>query len=61
VATEDNEISFSAGDKISHVDITISDDWWQGTLFDGTSGLFPATYVELQGTRFDPATYELQG
>jgi len=20
-----------------------------------------ATYVELQGTRFDPATYELQG
>jgi len=47
-AMEDNEISFSAGDEIFFVDTSVSEDWWQGTLSDGASGLFPATYVELQ-------------
>lgn len=40
-ATEDNEISFVEGDTIYDVDTTVSDDWWQGTVADGTVGLFP--------------------
>jgi len=47
-ATEDNELSFNEGDIIISVQ-TISEDWWQGSLADGSSvGLFPATYVTLQ-------------
>ena len=40
-ATEDNELSFNEGDIIISVQ-TISEDWWQGSLADGSSvGLFP--------------------
>ncbi|KAF9511348.1 hypothetical protein BS47DRAFT_1377186 [Hydnum rufescens UP504] len=48
-AAEDNEISFEEGEKIIYIDTTISDDWWSGTIANGSSGLFPAAYVELQG------------
>lgn len=40
-AMEDNEISFSEGDEIFFIDTSVSEDWWQGTLSNGASGLFP--------------------
>ncbi|RIA92835.1 hypothetical protein C1645_763904 [Glomus cerebriforme] len=46
-ASEGNEISFSDGDIIMDIDF-VSEDWWQGRAPDGTVGLFPANYVELQ-------------
>ncbi|KAJ3257045.1 hypothetical protein HDU77_002882 [Chytriomyces hyalinus] len=46
VATEENEVSFSAGDRITNV-VFISDDWWQGRV-GGIDGLFPGNYVEVQ-------------
>ncbi|KAI8840462.1 hypothetical protein BJ741DRAFT_530497, partial [Chytriomyces cf. hyalinus JEL632] len=45
-ATEENEVSFSAGDRITNVAF-ISDDWWQGRV-GGIDGLFPGNYVEVQ-------------
>ncbi|CDS81937.1 related to Drebrin F [Sporisorium scitamineum] len=46
-ASEDNELTFSEGDTIIHVDDQISDDWWSGTnKRTGAQGLFPANYVE---------------
>lgn len=44
---EDNELSFSEGDKIINIDF-IDKDWWSGTLAKtGEVGLFPANYVTL--------------
>lgn len=48
-ASEGNEISFSDGDIITDIEF-VSDDWWQGKAPDGTVGLFPANYVELQNS-----------
>ena len=46
-ASEDNELTFSEGDAIIHVDDQISEDWWSGTSErTGAQGLFPANYVE---------------
>ena len=44
-ATEDNEISFAEGQKIVHIDTSVSDDWWSGTANDGSVGLFPGMLV----------------
>jgi hypothetical protein len=46
-ASEDNEISFSEGDRITTI-TAASDDWWEGTAPNGKVGLFPANYVEVQ-------------
>ncbi|CDZ97972.1 Drebrins and related actin binding proteins [Phaffia rhodozyma] len=46
-AAEENEITFKEGDRITHID-AVSDDWWSGTAPDGTEGLFPSNYVEVQ-------------
>ncbi|TPX31265.1 hypothetical protein SmJEL517_g05379 [Synchytrium microbalum] len=46
-ASEDNEISFSTGDVIEDVDTEVDEMWWKGRV-NGTTGLFPANYVELQ-------------
>jgi len=44
-ATEDNEISFPEGAKITDVEFP-DDDWWSGS-YGGRTGLFPANYVKL--------------
>jgi len=46
-ATEDNELSFAEGDRITEIEAA-SDDWWQGKDQHGNVGLFPANYVEVQ-------------
>ncbi|KAG0259227.1 hypothetical protein BG011_002782 [Mortierella polycephala] len=46
-AGEPNEISFVEGDVIAEIEF-IADDWWSGETRGGSSGLFPANYVELQ-------------
>ncbi|KAF8627061.1 hypothetical protein AX17_006401 [Amanita inopinata Kibby_2008] len=45
-ALDDDDISFSEGDRITHIEFS-SDNWWEGTLSDGRRGLFPSTYVQL--------------
>ncbi|KAJ3191025.1 hypothetical protein HK101_008166 [Irineochytrium annulatum] len=44
-AAEENEISFTAGDVITHI-VFVSEDWWQGRV-NGVEGLFPGNYVQL--------------
>ncbi|KAJ3103463.1 hypothetical protein HDU96_009243 [Phlyctochytrium bullatum] len=44
-AAEENEISFAAGDKVTHI-VFVSEEWWQGRV-NGVDGLFPGNYVEL--------------
>jgi len=46
-ATEDNEISFHEGERITQIE-AVSDDWWQGQNAAGQIGLFPAPYVQLE-------------
>ena len=46
VAAEDNEISFDPDDILTNID-QIDEGWWIGTAPDGTTGMFPANYVEL--------------
>lgn len=46
-AGEDNEISFKEGDRIVNIEQD-TDDWWTGDAPDGSRGLFPAAYVEIQ-------------
>ncbi|CAB4422908.1 unnamed protein product [Rhizophagus irregularis] len=48
-ASEENEISFSDGDIITDIEFS-SEGWWSGKAPDGTVGLFPANYVELQNS-----------
>ena len=44
---DDTEISFDPDDIIINIE-QIDEGWWRGTRqIDGTSGLFPANYVEL--------------
>lgn len=45
-AEVDNEISLTEGQTIKNID-TSDPDWWSGTLPDGSTGLFPASYVRL--------------
>ncbi|KAG0367269.1 hypothetical protein BGZ54_004128, partial [Gamsiella multidivaricata] len=45
-ATEPNEVSFVEGEAIVDIDF-VSDDWWNGKTETGTTGLFPANYVEI--------------
>jgi len=46
-ATEDNELSFVKGDKITEIG-PASEDWWQGKDKQGNVGFFPGNYVEVQ-------------
>lgn len=39
--------AFAEGEQIVEIEFS-SDDWWLGTAQNGTRGLFPANYVELQ-------------
>jgi hypothetical protein len=43
-ATEDNEISFRAGDRIVRIEAP-SDEWWQGEDAAGNTGLFPGEFL----------------
>ncbi|KAK7109940.1 drebrin-like protein B isoform X2 [Littorina saxatilis] len=45
-ATDDTEISFDPDDVITNID-QIDSGWWQGFAPDGSYGMFPANYVEL--------------
>jgi hypothetical protein len=45
-ATEDNELSFNAGDIIEDVD-TGYETWWYGRKEDGSNGFFPNNFVEM--------------
>nr|QQY02570.1 drebrin-like protein-like protein [Cryptocotyle lingua] len=45
-AGEDDELSFTVGDHIFHIQ-QIDEGWWLGVSADGRQGLFPANYVEL--------------
>jgi hypothetical protein len=44
--TDDNA-AFREGEAIVSIEF-VSEEWWQGTSLDGTIGVFPANYVELQ-------------
>ncbi|GAA42471.2 drebrin-like protein [Clonorchis sinensis] len=46
VAGEEDELSFTEGDQIFHIQ-QIDEGWWLGVSADGRQGLFPANYVEL--------------
>lgn len=46
-AGEENELTFTEGDKIINIEF-VDDDWWLGELEKtGEKGLFPSNYVEL--------------
>ena len=47
-AVDQNEIELVDGTLITNI-LRLDDDWWQGTNINGQVGLFPATYVEVQG------------
>ncbi|KAL7415768.1 hypothetical protein BDY24DRAFT_269726 [Mrakia frigida] len=46
-AAESNELSFKDGDRIHSIE-EASEDWWSGVAPDGSTGLFPSNYVEVQ-------------
>lgn len=44
---DDGEITFDVDEIITDIE-KIDDGWWSGTReLDGTTGIFPANYVEL--------------
>lgn len=43
----DNCAAFREGEAIVSIEF-VSEEWWQGTSLDGSVGVFPANYVELQ-------------
>ncbi|KAK4700558.1 hypothetical protein P7C70_g5686, partial [Phenoliferia sp. Uapishka_3] len=45
-AAEEGELTFVEGGLITEIEM-VSEDWWQGTAADGSVGVFPANYVEL--------------
>ena len=47
-ATEDNELSFREGDRITEIE-AVSDDWWSGRDQHGTVGLFPGACLFMCG------------
>jgi len=49
VAENSAEVSLHAGDGITLTRAVAGEDWWSGRLTNGSSVLFPATYVQLQG------------
>ncbi|XP_071089460.1 drebrin-like protein B isoform X1 [Haliotis cracherodii] len=48
-AADDSEITFDPDDIITNIE-QIDDGWWTGTAPDGSNGMFPANYVEIQKT-----------
>jgi len=48
VAENSSEVSLRAGDVITLTRAVAGEDWWSGQLADGSSGLFPSTYVQLK-------------
>lgn len=46
---EDNEIGFEEGEKITDIEF-VDEDWWQGKNSKGETGLFPASYVNLDAS-----------
>lgn len=46
VPEADDELKLSKGDEIFDI-IKVEDDWYRGTLKDGTTGIFPANYVNI--------------
>lgn len=47
VAESDQEISFSEGDVIT-LTRQIDENWFEGALADGSMGIFPASYVDVE-------------
>ncbi|XP_075240270.1 uncharacterized protein LOC142335826 [Convolutriloba macropyga] len=45
-AAGDDEVSFLANDVITHIDTSLDAGWWMGSC-NGSSGLFPANFVEI--------------
>lgn len=45
-AQEENEISFQEGETIYEIE-QVDENWWRGRTVDGSTGLFPANYVQL--------------
>ena len=45
-SADDTEITFDPGDLITDLE-QIDSGWWQGRGPDGSFGMFPANYVEL--------------
>lgn len=43
------ELSFRAGDMIDVTSMDVGEGWWEGSVNGGSSGLLPASYVELTG------------
>ena len=43
---DESEITFDPEDIITNVE-QIDEGWWRGTGPDGSTGMFPANYVEL--------------
>ncbi|GAA6033418.1 hypothetical protein JCM8097_006741 [Rhodosporidiobolus ruineniae] len=46
-AGQTEDLSFSEGDRIEVLEI-VSDDWYRGAL-NGREGIFPSSYVQMQG------------
>lgn len=47
IVEDDTEISFDVDEYITNIE-QIDEGWWRGTRqLDGSTGLFPANYVEL--------------
>ena len=46
VSAGDDEVSFLANDVITHIDTSLDAGWWMGSC-NGSSGLFPANFVEV--------------
>jgi hypothetical protein len=46
VPEAEDELKLAKGDEIFDM-IKVEDDWYRGTLKDGTSGIFPANYVNI--------------
>lgn len=47
ISDTDGDLSFNKDDQIEIVQMTEStDDWWTGRM-NGTTGIFPANYVQL--------------
>ena len=52
-AGQEGDLSFVAGQSIRVTDKSMG-DWWKGETQDGTSGIFPAAFVELEDHRNKP-------
>ena len=50
---ENGEISLSAGETVTVTNKSVGDGWWEGTSSNGSTGLFPEAYVQLNNNAQD--------